>query len=103
MFPSKNCNFRGGLWVTESLLYVENNHFDHELSFLVVSLLSMTLFLLDTERERESSQKYSGYVRRTESGSIIRAGCSKGHCPERGSEKQDMGGFVFMLPGLWRG
>lgn len=63
------------------------------LSSLIVSLLSMTHFLLDTERE--SSQKYSGYVHCTESGSKLWAGYSKRHCPEPGSEKQDKCGLFW--------
>lgn len=40
------------------------------------------------QRGRQSSHKYSGDICSTESGSIFRAGCSKGHCLELGQENK---------------
>lgn len=54
------------------------------------------------QRGRRSSHKYSVDVRCTESGSIIRAGSSKGHCPELEQKNKTGKGFGFTLSALWQ-
>lgn len=65
-------------------------------SFLIVSHLLMTHFLLDTERVITEifRLRLPQRVRQHNKG-------SKGYSPDHGSEKQGMEGFVFTLPDLW--